>query len=67
MICVGGGLIQLRDYCDRSWCYLLKPAVKTVSFPSKIMHDKVLIIRYSVVTVIVRNYIEDSLENKWCS
>jgi hypothetical protein len=40
---------------------------KSGVFPSKIMHDKVLTISYSVVTVIVRNHIEDSLENKWCS
>jgi len=42
----------------------LKSVVKTVAFPSKLMHDKVLIISYCVVTVIVRNNIEDSIENK---
>jgi hypothetical protein len=46
---------------------LLKSVVKTVPFLSKIMHDKVLIISYSVVTVIVGNYTKHSLENKWCS
>jgi hypothetical protein len=40
----------------------LKSAVKTAVFVSKIMHDEVLIIGYSVVTVFVGNYTEYSLE-----
>jgi hypothetical protein len=43
---------------------MLKSVVKTFAFPSKLMHDKVLIISYCVVTVIVRDYIKNLIENK---
>jgi glycine cleavage system protein P-like pyridoxal-binding family len=60
-------LLLLGDKCrSSSWC-LLHSAVKLVTFSYKIMQARGLKMNYSVVVVVIANYIAHSLENMWSS